>query len=181
MPGLISPADGDRMTRRTTCQHRGENGSVGRLADALDPGSLLVLVALRAWVSADRAPDPSLPDWRNLFRISEVSEETAGRFDRLMGLVRHGLRRALDVRCCFCPCVGTDEESMLRLVAALQRADRLAALDELTDWLGPEAAMWALPAAETFAGACRREGLAIAAAPPRAGPEAGAGGETRAN
>lgn len=162
------------MARSTICQHRGEDGRSGRLAEALDPGSLLVLAALRAWVSQQRAPGQPAPEWRALFRIGEVSATAAACFDTLMGHVRHGMRRALDIRCFACPRVGADEEAMLRIIAALQEGDRLSALDELADWLGPEAAMRTLPAADAFAGAIKEEGLAILALPPRAGPGVGA-------
>ncbi len=166
------------MARSTICRHRGEDGRVGRLSGTLETGSLLVLVALRAWVSRIRAPNEPVPDWRELMRAAELPEATAARFDTLMGHVRHGMRRALDVRCWTCPRVGADEEAMLHMMAALQAGDRLSALDTLADWLGPDAATQALPGAEAFATALKEEGLVLVAAAPRARPGAGMAAST---
>lgn len=167
--------------RPTICRHRGEDGRSGRLADGLDPGSLLLLVVVRAWVSRHRAPDQPAPDWRQLLVLSEVSEPTVERLDRLLRQVRHGMRRPLDVRCCPCPRIGADEEALLRMIGALQAGDRLAALDELCDWLEPEAAARTLPDADAFARAFLAEGLPVAGAAVPAPPAGGAERAMRAH
>ncbi len=147
------------MGRDRVCRHRGEEGQAGRLADGLDPASLIILAAFRAWVSRHRAPEAPAPDWRALLRLAEVSPEAAACFDRVMERVRRSMRRPIDVRCCHCPRVGADEEALLAMVSALQAGDRLTALDTLTDWLGPQAAIGALPGALDWAARFAAEGL----------------------
>jgi len=163
-PGGTGPlAAAATSAEHTHCHHRGEDGARGRLVDSLDPASLVIIAALRAWVAPHRAPDLPAPDWRAAFRLLGASSVMVDRFDALMWRVRHGMRRPLDIRCCACPRVGADEEVLLQLIGALQRGDRLAALDGLTDCLG-EAAPPALGTASALAAVLGEAGLRIAAA-----------------
>lgn len=132
------------------CTHLDDPDPSGRPVTALGVEARFVLTGLRGWLSTHRSGDEA-PNWRKLFALAELPPEAAAAFGSFMAIVQQTMRRALDLRCCQCPQVGEDEEAMLRVVAALQRDDRLGALEDISDWLETEGVMPALGAAGRFA------------------------------
>lgn len=118
------------------CHHRGEAERPGRSTLSLTPEALFVVGAFRSWVADRRGRRPdTVPPWRDVFALAEMRDDAARAFDDFLSAVERGMRRPLDIRCCRCPAVGADEEALLRLLAALQAADRLTAFEVLGDWL----------------------------------------------
>jgi hypothetical protein len=127
----------------------------------LDAAELFVVATLRAWVAPHMRPGAPHPDWRELFRMAGAGLPAMVAFDGLMSVIGAQAKRQIDVHCCRCPSLGDDEAGMLRLVAALQSGETLAALDILGDWL-PDAAIGpALHAARRFALCIAEAGLSL--------------------
>jgi hypothetical protein len=136
------------------CHHRGEAEAPGRATLSLEPEALFVVGAFRSWVAERRGQRPAdVPPWREVFQMAEMRDAAAPAFDRFLRAVERGMRRPLDIRCCRCPAVGADEAMLLRLLAALQAADRLSAYETLGDWLVPEAVPHAMGLAAALAAA----------------------------
>lgn len=119
---------------------------------------LFVVASLRAWVAPVMRPGTPHPDWREMFRLAGVNSAGAVGFDLLMSVVGSAAQRIVEVRCCRCPSLGADEMAMLRLVAALQAADTLSALDVISDWVPPGSVAPALRGAQRFAAAMAAAG-----------------------
>lgn len=130
-----------------------------RAALDLDAAALFVVATLRSWVAPLIRPGEDHPDCRDLFGMAGVGAPGVMAFDALMSIIGSQAIRLIDMRCCNCCGVGEDEEAMLRLVAALQGADRPAGLAVLRDWLPEDAVPAALHAAWRFASAMAEAGL----------------------
>lgn len=145
-----------------SCHHREE--ADGRPALSLDAEALFLVGVLRAWTAAQRPHrSDATPDWRDIIALAGLPAEAAREFSGFMAIVLHGMRRPLDIRCCPCPQVGRDEEALLRIIGALQRGDRLTALDDLADWLQPEGVVPALRGAGRLAAVLEAHEVDLAA------------------
>lgn len=133
------------------CHHQDDPDPDGRPTTSLEPEALFVLGALRSWIAAHRPGGAAPIDWRQVFALAELPWPVASAFGSLMSVIRHGMRRPLDFRCCPCPQLGRDEEAVFRIIAALQQGDRLGAVEEFADWLYPESVIPALDAASALA------------------------------
>ncbi|WP_439550366.1 hypothetical protein [Falsiroseomonas sp.] len=137
------------------------NGQSARAALDLDAAALFVVATLRSWVAPLIRPGEDHPDCRDLFAMAGVGAPGVAAFDALMVIIGSQAIRLIDMRCCTCCGVGEDEEAMLRLVAALQAADRATGIAVLIDWLPEEAVPLALHAAWCFAAAMAEAGLVL--------------------
>jgi len=129
--------------------HRPEPGE--RAILDLGAEELFVVASLRAWVAPMMRPGTPHPDWREMFRLAGVASAGAVGFELVMSVLGSTAQRVIEVRCCRCPSLGADEVRMLRLVAALQAGDTVAALDVIADWVPPGSITPALRGAERFA------------------------------
>jgi hypothetical protein len=139
----------------------GDAGRAPRAAIDLDAAALFVVATIRGWVGPLLHPGRDHPDCRELFAMAGVGAPGAQAFDALMGIIGSQAIRLIDMRCCDCCGVGEDEEAMLRLLAALQAADRATGLRVLRGWLPEEAVPAALQAAWRFAAAMAEAGLLL--------------------
>lgn len=135
----------------THCHHHDAPDPHSRPTMSLEAESLFVVGVLRAWVAAHQPKPAEGPEWRQIFGLASLPPEAAAAFGSFMTLVRQSLRRPLDIRCCPCPQLGRDEEALLRILGAVQSADRLGALDELGGWLQPGNLTMALRSADRLA------------------------------
>lgn len=168
----------------TACHHRDEAGPQAdpqagpqaRPALSLDAEALFVVGLLRAWTMArrSRGAAEATPDWRHIIALASLPTVACQEFGGFMAIVMHAMRRPLDIRCCPCPQVGRDEEAMLRIIGALQRGDRLGAMDDLADWLSPDGVVPALRLAERLAAILQANEICLAegAVPPPPRPAA---------
>lgn len=154
------------MAANPPCHEAPQPGPDERSVLDLNAAELFVVGALRAWVAPHMRPGEAHPDWREMFRLMRVPGEGAVGFELMMSVIGAHAQRLLEVSCCRCPGLGADEAHMLRLVAALQRAEPLAALDVLSDWLPPGAVAPALRGAQRFATQMAAAGLRLPQPPP---------------
>lgn len=136
-------------------------GQPARTALDLDAAALFVVATLRNWVARLMRPGEHHADCRDLFSMAGVGAPGAAAFDALMSIIGAQAIRLIDMRSCTCCGVSEDEEALLRLVAALQAADRHTGLAVLRTWLPEDAVPVALHAASHFAAAMAEAGLVL--------------------
>lgn len=129
----------------------------------LDTAETVVVAALRCWVAPIMHPQGHHPAWQAVFQLAGVAEDASPDFNLLMTILARSAQRMLEVRCCHCPSLGTDEIAMLELVGSLQEGNTLGALSVLSDWLPPAAIGPALLAAKRFSEAMSAAGLRVSA------------------
>ncbi len=155
-PFLLDPAADPTPPAAT------REGWAPRDARDLDPAALFVVATLRSWIAPLMGAGEDHPPCRDLFALAGVGPQGMAAFDALMSMVGSQAIRLIDMRGCHCCGVGEDEEAMLRLLAALQAADRVAGLFVLCSWLPEDAVPAALDAASRLAVAMAEAGLLLA-------------------
>ena len=126
----------------------------------LDKAEVLLIGALRVWVAAFQQRRCGLPELRWLFNRHGLPG-VGVIFHHLLLQTATGAYRTLDIGCPCCPKVQTDEERLLALMAALQRAEQEAAQVHLGSWMPPESLASCLKPAESLALMMQREGFLL--------------------
>ncbi|MEM7443543.1 MAG: hypothetical protein AAF414_09475 [Pseudomonadota bacterium] len=166
--GHVLPPDGtghgpdvplSRWSRsRPKPHHRRTKGLAGLTAQ-----ESTIVVGLRLWVTALKKNDSAHAALHAHFHEWGVVQAT----NSLNAVLNHTARcatRVFDIRCPKCPGLSADEARILNAVAAMQRGNRIEAIETLMSWLPPQVAQITIVPVEGLARVFQEAGAEL---PPR--------------